>query len=793
MKLPLRVQRLLEVLALLVALPLFVLVGLAALTRMPSELALAKDGYVESTRFYDRDGKLLREVRAGDMTRASWISLGEAGPNVRMAIIAAEDKRFELHGGVDPLSVVRAAATSLRAGKIVSGASTLTMQLARLVRPHKRNLLGKIGEMALAVKIEERASKDEILEQYVNRAPFGPNLRGIDAASRYYFDKPPVELSLAEACTLAGIARGPEVYGLEKHADHARRRRDRILGRLHDAGTISDEDFDRATREPLFVRKTPPTFGAPHLVEALAAGRADPTLAAIRSGAVQTTIASALQAEAEQAVLVALQPLVKKHVTSASVVVLDNLSGEVLAYVGSPDYFDSANQGQNDGVRAKRQPGSTLKPFVYGLAMEKLGFTPATTLPDIEIELPLITGPYSPKDYDERFHGPVRLREALASSYNVPAVWTATQVGMAPLLARLRAAGFTSLDEAPDYYGPALALGDGEVTLLELTNAYATIARGGTWKPVQLLRGQVGLAPSRRVMPAPVAEMLADVLSDKNARLASFGERSVLELPFPVAAKTGTSKGFRDNWTVGFTSEVTVGVWVGNFDGSAMEGVSGITGAGPIFRAVMQAAMKGKVAAPVGAHDDALVRVEVCPLSGLAPGPACTHRIFDWMPKNHAPLDECNMHEFVRIDRRNGLRAPGCAGSNVEERAFEVFPPEYAAWAKEARRPLAPEEASVQCSGGAALVAGAKLRIASPNDGSSYALDPSRPSALQALSVRIDAPRDVGHVRLFVDGRAIAAADASHVVRWQLAPGSHVLVAEAESGGESAPVRVTVQ
>ncbi|HEX7664320.1 MAG TPA: penicillin-binding protein 1C, partial [Polyangiaceae bacterium] len=700
---------------------------------------------------------------------------------------------FELHGGVDPLSVVRAAVTSLRARKIVSGASTLTMQLARLVRPHKRNLFGKIGEMALAVKIEAHTDKNDVLEQYENRAPFGPNLRGIDAASRFYFDKPPAELSLAEACTLAGIARGPEVYGLEKHADHALRRRNRILARLHDAGAITDEDFERASREPLFVRKTKPSFGAPHLVEALAAGQVDPSIPAVKSGAVQTTIASALQAEAEQATLVALQPLAKKHVTGASVVVIDNATGEVLAYVGSPDYFDKTNGGQNDGARAKRQPGSALKPFVYGLAMEKLDFTPATVLPDVEMELPLLTGPYTPKNYDERFHGPVRLREALGSSYNVPAVWTATQLGMAPLLDRLHDAGFASLSEAPDYYGPALALGDGEVTLLELTNAYATIARGGTWKPLQFVKGQKALAPAHRVMPVAVAEMLADVLSDKNARLASFGERSVLELPFPVAAKTGTSKGFRDNWTVGFTNDVTVGVWVGNFDGSAMDGVSGITGAGPIFRGVMEAAMQGKSSGPIGARSEDLVKVEVCPLSGLAPGAACSHRIFDWMPKNHAPLDACNMHEFARIDTRTGLRAPGCSGPNVEQRSFEVFPPEYALWAKEARRPLAPEETSPNCGSGVALGAGSKLRIASPNDGASYALDPSRPSVLQALSVRIDAPRDAGHVRLLVDGRAIAAADASHVVHWQLAPGAHVLVAEAEGGGESAPVRVTVQ
>ncbi len=328
------------------------------------------------------------------------------------------------------------------------------------------------------MKIEENLTKDQILVEYINRAPFGPNLRGIDAASRFYFDKPAHELSLAEAATLAAIPRGPEVYALDKHADRALRRRNRILGRMHDAGKISDEQFERASHEPLFVQKHIPTFGAPHLVEALARGELDPSLPAMRTGVTHTTISSALQGEAEQATLVAIQGLAKKHVTAASVLVIDNASGDVLAYVGSPDYFDAKNGGQNDGVRARRQPGSTLKPFLYGLAMERLDFTAATALPDIAIELPLLTGAYEPMNYDERFHGPVRLREALASSYNVPAIWTTIQVGTAPLLDRLHDLGMGSLTEAADYYGPALALGDGEVSLLELTNAYATIARG---------------------------------------------------------------------------------------------------------------------------------------------------------------------------------------------------------------------------------------------------------------------------------------------------------------------------
>ena len=299
-----------------------------------------------------------------------------------------------------------------------------------------------------------------------------------------------------------------------------------------------------------------------------------------------------------------------KGVTAASAVVIENASGDVLAYVGSPDVFDAENGGQNDGARAERQPGSTLKPFLYELAMEKLGFDPSTRLPDVELHLPVDGGAdYAPRDYDGRFRGPVRLREALGSSLNVPAVWTVQQLGVDALLARLRELGFASLSRDADYYGPGLALGDGEVTLLELARAYATLARGGLDLPLRVVSRVehagasevTSLAPdvARRVMPERFADLVTDVLKDHDAREGAFGERSVLDFPFEVAAKTGTSKGYRDNWTVGFARAVTVAVWVGNFDGKPMTNVSGITGAGPLFHALMEAAMQGRAREPL--------------------------------------------------------------------------------------------------------------------------------------------------------------------------------------------------
>ena len=775
-------------------LPVFALVVAAAFTPLPPELARGAR-HDESVRFLDRHGGLLREVRAEDATRARWVSWDEVGANVKMAVLAAEDRRFDIHPGIDPFAVVRAAASSLWHRRVVSGASTITMQLARLVRPHRRDALGKVGEMALALRIEAALSKREILEEYLNRAPFGEGLRGIEAASQRYLDKPASDLSLAEAAALAAIPRGPAVYSMTKHPERVVRRRDRILDRMRDAGWISAADADAAKREPLAVHPGRGSFGAPHLVEALRTGAI--AGAPHDAGVVTTTIDAPLQREAEESAVAVLAPLASLDVTAASVVVLDNATGDLLAYVGSPRFDDVRNGGQNDGVLALRQPGSTLKPFVYGLAMERLGMTPATLLPDIRLELQVEGGVFAPKDYDERFHGPVRLREALASSLNVPAVWTANEVGVAPLLDRLHEVGFRSLEATADHYGPGLALGDGEVTLLELTNAYAALARGGVWERTRAVTSEA-LDDGARVMPREIAEELTDILADHASRTAAFGETSALDLPFPVAAKTGTSKGYRDNWTVGFTREVTVGVWVGNFDGRPMRGVSGITGAGPLFRAVMQAAMRDRTAAPLRARDrddSALVRVDVCPLSGGRPTHACAHAVGEWMtPAQASALHACSMHELVRIDTRNGLRAgDGCTPSFVAERPFERYDDRFDAWALSAGRPVGPSEWSPFCASPSRDSTARPLRIDSPLDGARYLVDPSRPSSDQSLRVRIAARPGTSTVDLVVDGRVVARVGPPYIASWALAPGEHTFSAVAPNLPPSEPVRLTVE
>jgi penicillin-binding protein 1C len=801
-------KRALLALATLLLAPWIALLLAAAFTSLPPDLADAKLPSTGAV-LRDRHGVVLRELRADDGARARWLPLDASGDRLARAVIAAEDRRFYLHPGVDPLAMIRAAGQLIAHRRIVSGASTLTQQLARALVKRPRTLRGKFSEAALALRIEWSLSKREILEQYLNRVSFGPGLRGIEAASRFYFDKPGADLSLAEAAALAGIPRGPSIYDPKRGPARLQRRRDRVLDRLADAGLATRDEVLRAQHEPLVIAPAGGGSGAPHLVRGLMSGAVDEALGPLRNRASELTLTidRGLQREIEVLAQQTVKSLASRHVTAAAVVVLDNATGEILAYVGSPDIEDAAHLGHNDGVLALRQPGSSLKPFVYELAMERLGYTAATVLPDVELYLPTRDGDYHPNNYDGRYHGPVRVREALANSYNIPAVITADAVGPGHVLDRFHDLGMRSLTADAEHYGAAIALGDGEVRLLDIAGAYATLARGGVWRSIVAVKSAIAkdktplaLPPreSRRVLDEATAFVITDILADRGARISSFGEGNVLELPFPVAAKTGTSKGYRDNVTVGYTPDVTVGVWVGNFDGSPMEGVSGVTGAGPLFHGAMIAAARGRAHAEFTRPAGQIEEIQVCSLSGERPGPGCDHlrqEIFTASEgRSTAPTATCSMHERVLVDKRNGLRAgAGCPLRETEERTFERFDARLAAWARGVGRNLAPDRRSPLCPGANEPVAApheGKLRLAYPPEGALFSLDPGA-SGRQSIRLRADVPPAAREVRFVIDGIPRVAV-APFVLDWTLVPGHHRIRVEADGlGGDG--VEITVE
>ncbi len=752
------------------------LLGVVAFAAAPLPAGLLARRPVAAVRFTDRAGGLLREVASRADGRAIPLPADEPiPPVVRAAFLAAEDARFERHHGVDPLALARAAWQDLRARRVVSGGSTITMQLARALVPRPRSLPGKAAEALWAVRLEAHLGKEEILRAYLDRVPLGQDLYGVEAAAARYFARPARSLSAGQAALLAAVARAPGRLDPWRRPEAARERARAVLARMARLGSLDEEAARVAAAAPLDVVPPARAFTAPHLVDALA--RSLPALGLDGATLVETTLDPGLQADVEGIVRDELGA--DPRLPNAAVVVVDNLTGEVLAYLGSADFLDEGRGGQNDGARARRQPGSALKPFAYGLALAS-GHTPATLLPDVEVALATPSGAWVPRNYDRREHGPVRLRAALQNSYNVPAVRVAEAVGVPRLLATLRDAGFASLDAGAERYGAGLVLGNGDVTLRELARAYRGLARGGVVEPLVEVRAArdaadrpLAAAPElrrRRFLPAAATALLTDVLSDEAARALAFGLDNALRLPFRVAAKTGTSRASVDNWTAGFTAERTVAVWVGSFDGKPMAHVSGIAGAGPIFARVMARAMRGLTPAPLvdrGRFDHA----RVCPLSGRLAGAACPGGFDEVFLPGTAPAEPCDMHRLeVSGGRARPVLDPG---------------PRYQAWAR--------AEGIATSAGGAAPAAGGDegVEILLPADGDEYLVEAGLPAAAQAIPVRLVVPRGVARVllRSGEGGRPPQVLEPPFTARLPARPGQGRL--EVWLPGASAPAAVS--
>ncbi|PYO66503.1 MAG: penicillin-binding protein 1C [Gemmatimonadetes bacterium] len=620
--------------------------GVAMWVAAPLPAGLRDPGPVPSITLQDRNGQVLRTTRSSEGSRGGWIPLAELDPKILQAFLAVEDHRFYAHHGVDVRGLARAVRDNVRAGHVVSGGSTLTMQLARLLRGTPRTLPGKLGQMLWAWRLDAHLDKAAILEQYLNRVPLGQGTAGVAAAAALYFGADAREVSLGQAALLAALAHAPSRDNPFVAPERARSRRAVALSRMVDLGYATPGDAGRAAQEPLLAATRPGPFLAPHFTTRVLQWAEDS--AATPVGEWRTTLDLGLQTELEAEIRHTVDVLKDRLVAHAAVVVLDNQRGDILAWVGSPDFFaDTA--GQVDMVVSPRQPGSALKPFLYGLAFDR-GVTAATVLPDLPKTYQTTLGPYRPKNYDRRFHGPVRAREALGSSYNVPAVELADRIGVASLLRTLRAAGFATLTHGAEYYGLGLSLGNGDVTLLELANGYRGIANGGVWRPVRWRSdSQTVRLSDRRFMSLQAAALVIDILSDPVARIPSFGVETPLDFPFRAAAKTGTSRHFTDNWAVATTATFTVAVWVGNFNGRPMQGVGGITGAGPLLhRAVLLTARRyppGDLPEPAPAG---LVAARVCRLSGLLATPDCP-ALDEWFLPGTAPTRTCDWHQGGRI------------------------------------------------------------------------------------------------------------------------------------------------
>jgi penicillin-binding protein 1C len=543
-------------------------------------------GPVPSLEFVDRDNRPLRLVMPDGGPFRERLTFAEIPLPLIHATLASEDRRFWQHAGVDWKASLRAVWQLAANRRIISGGSTITQQLIKQAQPRPRTFRTKFIEAFQALRLEQVWDKQSILADYLNRIDYGNYNVGCAAAALFYFAKPLRDLSPAECALLAGLPQRPSRLNPYANFARARKRQQWILQRMNACGWLTDEDYRRAKAEPLCLAKPHRTFEAPHFIELLLAQE---PVRVQEDSRVRTSLDLELNRFAEETLDAQLSRLAAKNVRNGSIVVLDNQTGHVLAMVGSRDYFAS-DAGQVNGAWAVRSAGSALKPFTYLLAFEK-GTTPASVVADVPTEFPTATGLFAPVNFNRHCYGPVRCRISLANSLNIAAVKVLELAGGPEALRRkMQDCGITTLVKDGEYYGLGLTIGNAEVRLLELANAYACLARLGQFKPYSLLCSSGGALArtSRQVADPTAAYLIADILSDNAARNMAFGAESPLRFDFPVACKTGTSSDFRDNWAFGYTPEFTVGVWVGNFDGSPMQNVSGVSGAAPILHSVFE-------------------------------------------------------------------------------------------------------------------------------------------------------------------------------------------------------------
>ncbi|MDR0387625.1 MAG: transglycosylase domain-containing protein [Treponema sp.] len=721
----------------------------------------------------DRNGAVLRVLPAEDGIKREWVDLGDIPPGVVRVFVKAEDRRFYMHPGVDLAAVAGSAARNLRAGRIVSGASTITMQLARLIRAGRPGFRGKLGETWDALRLEARLSKKEILELWFNGIPFGSNIEGLAAMTRARFGIPAGRLDDRKAALLAVVPRRPGLYDPALNPGAAVRA---ALALSRRNGLNLDGDGLRAaaaeagfpTGEAAAGDRAP--FYAPHFTERVArlpeardtkmeAGYGVPGYN-VPGYNVKTSLDLPLQLFAEERLAAELRGLRNNRVTNGAVLAIENDTGAVRVYAGSASWFDDGASGKIDGIRVRNQPGSCLKPFLYALALDS-GFTPPDILPD----LPSVFGgneAYIPANFNRRFNGPVRLRLALASSLNIPAVYLLERLGVRNFEEYLAALGFDSVAGAMGTHGVGLALGNAEVSLEELVRGFSAFPRGGSPAVLRFIEeGAGGGADGGNGPMSPSAAwIIADILSDRGSRFVGFGPAPVLATEFPAMFKTGTANQFQHIWALGATRRFTVGVWMGNFSGETVVGRTGSSVPARIVRDLLAALEQSAAGSgedsrenpgtgdhPGGPRPATIREARVCALSGMAAGPSCPGTVREWMP--------------------GGRREPCDWHTGGETR----FPPEYRAWLAERFR-----------SGG--IIAGkGNGRIRIPLPGSVYYLDNALPPDAQAL--RIETAAFNPGALVYTDGFLQGALNPAGVFVLPLSRGRHTVLVEDEEGSSA--------
>ncbi len=744
----------------------------------------------------DRNGKLLRAFTAPDEMWRIRGTLQDVSPKLTLAVLTYEDKWFYYHFGLNPISIIKAAIANAKAKRVVSGASTITMQIARMMKPKERTFRNKCIEAFRALQLEWHYSKDEILTTYFNMAPYGGNIVGSAAASYLYFGKPQKNLSLGEAALLATIPNSPARLKPDANPEMARMARNKVLRILLQHGRVREEELKEAQREPLPNKLHPMPFVAPHCCRMLK--NIYP-----RKNSIASTIDYKIQVTSQRILREYLVPLRKEEISNGAVIVMDTKSREVLAMVGAYDFFDETNGGQVNGAIAPRSPGSALKPLIYALALDGGIISPQSILSDVPVDY----SGYKPVNYDDKYRGYVSAKEALARSLNVPAVNLCAKFRDDGIYSFLKKAGVSTLPEPRDYYGLQLILGGCEVTLLELTNLYAGLANSGNFAPYRLLQTPTshknsGVQKSakrifaerqrysKRLLSEAACFILTEMLAEvRRPDLPACWESSV-NLP-KVAWKTGTSYGHKDAWSIGYSPQYTIGVWVGNFDATGAPGIVGAEAAAPILFALFNALIAPSENQWFVKPGD-VARRQVCSLSGMPMSSYCTSSKEELYIPGISPSKPCEVHREIYVDVETGKRlCSHCRiGRKYEQRIFEIHPPEIATWLQRNGHhvPNIPEHYP-NCS---KVLAGKGPVIHSPSANCEYKIRQGIEAQYQKILLDASVSSGTKRIFWFLDNQLIFAGKPTEKVFIPPVTGKHHLVC-IDDVGRSTETTLTIR
>lgn len=745
-------------------------------------------------KIWDRNKTLLYES-AGLVGKKMPISYNDLPLNLINAVVASEDITFWTNPGVEFKAIVRSLIINLKERRIISGASTITQQLARVsvISPQQlpsRGLIRKIREILIAIRINLLYSKKDILTKYLNLMYFGNLSYGVQSASLTYFDKDASLLSLAESAFLVGLLSSPDRRNPFTNPQEAKEKQLQVLDLMVKDGFISGEKAYDAKKEELALIKNRTDIKAPHFVHYIL--QEIETLGVKDDSGINvyTTLDYPTFTLSEDIAKLWVDRLKDQHdLSNASLILIKNDTGEIIDMLGGIDYFDAAHAGQVNMSIALRQPGSALKPVTYAAAFMQ-GYTPATLIYDVKKVYKTKKGEgFTPNNYDGRYHGLVLAREALASSFNEPAVEMLDRIGIDNFLKVARDLGITTFIQE-NRYDLSLTLGGGEVKLLDLTNLYADFARGGEYKApyaIQTIVTDDGRYIYQHQIRQGVqilgqngkqaAYLISDILSDPKARIPGFSEKNPLVLSHPAAVKTGTTTDWHDNWTIGYTPSYTVGVWVGNNDNHPMREITGVVGAAPIWNQFFEEFLKGKSTEQF-IRPEGIKEVEICAISGKLPDGFCPEKTSELFLEGTEPKEISKLHKKVLIDKRNGLLAgDSCPKQFVEEKVFIDYPPEVYTWAIQENLEVIPQQSSPLCSSNQQFLGSSYLEITYPKEKTIFETAPQIVNN-EAIVFEVNVSSNINKVLWYLDGKLFEeATNFPYSASWKPQAGRHTITA----------------